>query len=108
MKVIHMAEERAEWGYIGSALELEVSAQYVGWLKGPRGKVVRDLTWRSATRIDIDQTMQETKGIALVKVFGTRDGVDEARRLIASELSKVSPEAAAQISGSDSDFEGLR
>jgi rRNA processing protein Krr1/Pno1 len=97
MKVIHKTEERAEWGYIGSALELEVSAQYVGWLKGPKGKVVRDLTLRSATRIDIDQTSRELEGVAVVKVFGTQDGVEEARRLIAAELSKVSPEAAAQI-----------
>merc|ERR1711884_516014 len=50
----------------------------------------------SSTRIDIDQSTKE-QGFATITIFGTNEGILEARRLIANELSKVGPEAAAHI-----------
>jgi len=85
-----------EPGFPGTKIEFPINGQYVGWVKGPQGKVVQDLQVRSATRIDVDQKSPQF-GFAIVRVFGTSEGCQHAKQLIAAELTKVSPEAAAQI-----------
>merc|ERR1719507_2240545 len=85
-------------GSIGTKLEIRIDGSYVGWIKGPKGKVVQDITTRSSTRVDVDQSLAD-QGFATIKIYGTYDGVQHAKELIAFELSKVSPEAAAEIRG---------
>jgi len=73
-----------------------VDTKYVGWVKGPKGKVVQDIQVKSATRIDVDQNTRDMD-FASVKVFGTQEGVRLARALIATELAKITPELASQL-----------
>mmetsp|Transcript_74826 Transcript_74826/g.242967 ORF Transcript_74826/g.242967 Transcript_74826/m.242967 type:complete len:210 (+) Transcript_74826:65-694(+) len=80
----------------GTKAEIQLESKYVGWVKGPRGKVIQDISTRSSTRVDMDQSNPE---FAVVKIYGTYDGVQNAKELVAHELSKVSPEAAAEITG---------
>mmetsp|Transcript_143706 Transcript_143706/g.358220 ORF Transcript_143706/g.358220 Transcript_143706/m.358220 type:complete len:757 (+) Transcript_143706:146-2416(+) len=82
---------------IGTIIEIPIDGKYVGWVKGPKGKVVQDITSRSSTRVDVDQNIDV--GRAVIKVYGTYEGVQTAKDLIAFEISKVSPEAAAEITG---------
>mmetsp|Transcript_32173 Transcript_32173/g.63398 ORF Transcript_32173/g.63398 Transcript_32173/m.63398 type:complete len:758 (+) Transcript_32173:48-2321(+) len=96
-KVMDQSGEVLDASFPGTKEEFQVDSQYVGWLKGPKGKVIQELQVRSATRIEVDQTNPQL-GYATVKIFGTLDGIQQAKTLIAAELSKVSPEAAAQIS----------
>jgi len=79
-----------------------VDTQYVGWVKGPQGKVVVDIQVKSGTRIDVDQNTREM-GYATVKIFGTHEGVKIARALIATTLGKIAPELATNLV---SDFPG--
>lgn len=95
-KVMDQSGEVLDASFPGTKEEFHVDSQYVGWLKGPKGKVIQELQVRSATRIEVDQTNPQL-GYATVKIFGTLDGIQQAKNLIAAELSKVSPEAAAQI-----------
>jgi len=97
-KVMDQSGEVLDASFPGTKEEFTVDSQYVGWLKGPKGKVIQELQVRSATRIEVDQTNPQL-GYATVKIFGTLDGIQQAKTLIAAELSKVSPEAAAQIAG---------
>jgi len=97
-KVMDQSGEVLDASFPGTKEEFHVDSQYVGWLKGPKGKVIQELQVRSATRIEVDQTNPQL-GYATVKIFGTLDGIQQAKTLIAAELSKVSPEAAAQIAG---------
>mmetsp|Transcript_133799 Transcript_133799/g.373031 ORF Transcript_133799/g.373031 Transcript_133799/m.373031 type:complete len:655 (+) Transcript_133799:410-2374(+) len=105
-KVMDQSGEVLDPTFPGRKEELRIDGQYIGWLKGPKGKVVQDLQIRSATRIEVDQTNPQL-GYATVKIFGTVEGILQARELIAAELSKVSPEAAAQISAQLQGLEGL-
>jgi rRNA processing protein Krr1/Pno1 len=89
--------EPIEVGDIGFKDEIHLDSQYVGWVKGPSGKMIQEMSTKSATRIDVDQTQSASMGHALVKIYGTFDGIQEAKRLLAAELHKVSPEAAQQI-----------
>mmetsp|Transcript_142634 Transcript_142634/g.263062 ORF Transcript_142634/g.263062 Transcript_142634/m.263062 type:complete len:796 (-) Transcript_142634:60-2447(-) len=82
---------------LGHKHEFRVDTQFVGWIKGPKGKVVQDIQVKSATRIDVDQS--SGLGTAAVRIYGTPDGVTQARQLLASELSKVSPETAVLVAG---------
>jgi len=82
---------------IGTMIEIPIDGKFVGWVKGPKGKVVQDITSRSSTRVDVDQNVEV--GRAVIKVFGTHEGVQVAKDLIAFEISKVSPEAASEITG---------
>jgi len=86
----------------GVRIDFQLDCQYVGWLKGPRGKVVQDIQVKSATRIDVDQNSRD-RGFATVKLFGTQEGVRLARALIATELAKITPELASQLVA---DFQG--
>jgi len=95
-KVMDQSGDTLEGTFLGSKEEFRIDGQYIGWLKGPKGKVVQDLQIRSATRIEVDQR-DRASGYALVKVFGTLEGIHQAKSLIAAELSKISPEAAAQV-----------
>jgi len=95
-KVMDQSGDSLEGTFLGTKEEFRIDGQYIGWLKGPKGKVVQDLQIRSATRIEVDQS-ERASGYALVKVFGTLEGISQAKALIAAELSKVSPEAAAQV-----------
>jgi len=81
---------------IGIQVDFRIDQQYVGWIKGPRGKVVQDIQCKSGTRIDVDQRGPDPK-VAIVKFFGTAEGTAHARKLMASELSKVSEVAAEDI-----------
>mmetsp|Transcript_19294 Transcript_19294/g.41567 ORF Transcript_19294/g.41567 Transcript_19294/m.41567 type:complete len:762 (-) Transcript_19294:125-2410(-) len=102
IKVAHqpsVGTEKFDYHAFGTMMEFEVENQYVGWIKGPRGKVIQDISNRSATRVDMDQNNPH---LAMVKIYGTYEGVDEARQMVASELSKVNPEAARHILGEDS------
>jgi len=105
-KVMEQSGEVLDPTFPGRKEELRIDGQYIGWLKGPKGKVVQDLQIRSATRIEVDQTNPQL-GYATVKIFGTVEGILQARELIAAELSKVSPEAAASISSQLQGLEGL-
>uniref|UniRef100_A0A7S4Q537 K Homology domain-containing protein n=1 Tax=Alexandrium monilatum TaxID=311494 RepID=A0A7S4Q537_9DINO len=105
-KVMEQSGEVLDPNFPGRKEELRIDGQYIGWLKGPKGKVVQDLQVRSATRIEVDQTHPHL-GYAIVKIFGTVEGILQARELIAAELSKVSPEAAASISSQLQGLEGL-
>merc|ERR1719464_1058401 len=96
MKVMDQSREIPEPSFPGMKAEFRIDVQYVGWVKGPRGKVVQDIQVKSGTRIDVDQSTPDL-GYATVKVFGTLSGTQQARALIAAELSKISPEAAGQI-----------
>lgn len=98
MKVADNSGEFEQCKDLGTKDELRIDVQYVGWVKGPRGKVVQDIQVRSGTRVDVDQTSKEL-GFATVKIFGTHEGVQAARRLIAAELSKISPDVATSIDG---------
>mmetsp|Transcript_102467 Transcript_102467/g.289425 ORF Transcript_102467/g.289425 Transcript_102467/m.289425 type:complete len:709 (+) Transcript_102467:101-2227(+) len=95
MKVMDQSGEPCDIG-VGVKSEFRIDAQYVGWVKGPRGKVVQDIQVRTGTRIDVDQKNREAN-IAVVKIFGTYEGTVQARKLIANELSKINPEAASEI-----------
>eukprot|EP00421_Protoceratium_reticulatum_P023688 CAMPEP_0168470484 /NCGR_PEP_ID=MMETSP0228-20121227/58752_1 /TAXON_ID=133427 /ORGANISM="Protoceratium reticulatum, Strain CCCM 535 (=CCMP 1889)" /LENGTH=743 /DNA_ID=CAMNT_0008486287 /DNA_START=17 /DNA_END=2248 /DNA_ORIENTATION=- len=97
-KVMDQSGEALDGTFPGFKEEFRIDSQYVGWLKGPKGKVVQDLQVKSATRIEVDQS-QPQLGYATVKVFGTLEGIQLARELIAGELGKVSPEAAAHVTG---------
>uniref|UniRef100_A0A7S1LCZ0 K Homology domain-containing protein n=1 Tax=Alexandrium catenella TaxID=2925 RepID=A0A7S1LCZ0_ALECA len=105
-KVMEQSGEVLDPTFPGRREELRIDGQYIGWLKGPKGKVVQDLQIRSATRIEVDQTNPQL-GYATVKIFGTVEGILQARELIAAELSKVSPEAAGSISSQLQNLEGL-
>lgn len=82
---------------IGTKLEIIIDDKFVGWVKGPKGKVVQDITNRSSTRVDVDQA-NAAPGQAIIRIYGTHEGVAAAKDLVAFELSKVGPEAAAEIS----------
>eukprot|EP00928_Gymnodinium_smaydae_P075988 TRINITY_DN589_c0_g1_i1.p1 TRINITY_DN589_c0_g1~~TRINITY_DN589_c0_g1_i1.p1 ORF type:complete len:979 (-),score=164.69 TRINITY_DN589_c0_g1_i1:140-3076(-) len=97
VKAMGSTNEPMESFPIGARDEFRIDTQFVGWVKGPQGKVVQDIQLRSGTRIDVDQTARDM-GYATIKVMGTAEGVQEAKRLLAMELSKVSPETAASIS----------
>ena len=86
----------------GRGIELRIDNRYVGWLKGRKGKVVRDLQARSGTRIDVDQG-RPGLCTATVKIFGDARGTARARALVAAELHKVSPQAAVRIVGGGRD-----
>eukprot|EP00927_Polykrikos_kofoidii_P058987 TRINITY_DN5394_c0_g1_i4.p1 TRINITY_DN5394_c0_g1~~TRINITY_DN5394_c0_g1_i4.p1 ORF type:complete len:784 (-),score=167.85 TRINITY_DN5394_c0_g1_i4:73-2316(-) len=92
MKVLDQSGEPHD-NSVGVVAEFRLDAQYVGWVKGPRGKVVQDIQVKTGTRIDVDQRNRDS-GIAIVKVYGTAEGTQHARKLIANELSKISPEVA--------------
>eukprot|EP00415_Alexandrium_ostenfeldii_P001901 UN1901 len=77
-------------------IEFQIDSQYVGWLTGARGEVVQDLQLRSGTRIDVDQTDPHL-GYATVKVYGSGEGVQQAKSLIAAELSKAGPRKASMV-----------
>jgi len=96
MKALDQSGDATDPSLPGTRTEFRVDTQYVGWVKGPRGKVVQDIQVKSATRIDVDQNTRDM-GFATVKVFGTADGVRLARALIATELAKITPELAAQL-----------
>eukprot|EP00811_Abedinium_folium_P006138 NODE_1564_length_2436_cov_16.255089.p1 GENE.NODE_1564_length_2436_cov_16.255089~~NODE_1564_length_2436_cov_16.255089.p1 ORF type:complete len:633 (+),score=147.89 NODE_1564_length_2436_cov_16.255089:293-2191(+) len=96
MKVLDGAGEAFGENAPGTKAELRIDSHYVGWVKGPRGKVVQDIQSRTGTRIDMDQTRRDL-GFATVKIFGTHEGTQFATREIARELSKINPEAAAAI-----------
>jgi len=102
MKVLEQSGEQPEPGFPGHKWEFRVDTQYVGWVKGPQGKVVQDIQLKSSTRIDVDQNTREL-GYATVKVFGTHEGVRIARALIATTLAKITPELATKLV---SDFPG--
>lgn len=102
MKVLEQSGEQPEPGFPGHKWEFRVDTQYVGWVKGPQGKVVQDIQVKSSTRIDVDQNTREL-GYATVKVFGTHEGVRTARALIATTLAKITPELATDLV---SDFPG--
>eukprot|EP00415_Alexandrium_ostenfeldii_P004958 UN4958 len=55
-KVMDQSGEVLDASFGGCKIEFQIDSQYVGWLKGPRGKVVQDLQLRSGTRIDVDQS----------------------------------------------------
>ncbi|CAK0809307.1 unnamed protein product [Prorocentrum cordatum] len=95
MKVATQPNSGMDCSNLGMAIQIPIDVSYVGWVKGPRGKVVQDVSNRSNTRVDIDQQM--VPGTAVIKVFGTREGVAHAKELLAFEISKVSPDTAAQI-----------
>jgi len=96
MKVMDQSNEPAIGNFPGAKSEFRIDVQYVGWVKGPRGKVVQDIQVKSGTRIDVDQNTRDL-GYAMVKVYGTVEGVRSARALIAQELSKITPEVAQQL-----------
>jgi hypothetical protein len=96
MKALDQSGDATDPSLPGTRTEFRVDTQYVGWVKGPRGKVVQDIQVKSATRIDVDQNSRDM-GFATVKVFGTQEGVRLARALIATELAKITPELAAQL-----------
>jgi len=96
MKVMDQSNELPVGSFPGAKSEFRIDVQYVGWVKGPRGKVVQDIQVKSGTRIDVDQNTRDL-GYAVVKVYGTAEGVRLARSLIAQELSKITPEVAAQL-----------
>lgn len=96
MKVMDQSGEASVGNFPGAKSEFRIDVQYVGWVKGPRGKVVQDIQVKSGTRIDVDQNTRDL-GYAMVKVYGTVEGVRAARALIAQELSKITPEVAAQL-----------
>jgi len=96
MKALDQSGHASDPSLPGIRIELRVDTQYVGWIKGPRGKVVQDIQVKSATRIDVDQNTRDT-GLATVKVFGTQEGVRLARALLATELAKITPEFAATL-----------
>jgi len=102
MKVLEQSGEQPEPGFPGHKWDFRVDSQYVGWVKGPQGKVVQDIQVKSSTRIDVDQNTREL-GYATVKVFGTHEGVRIARALIATTLAKITPELATEVV---SDFPG--
>jgi len=96
MKVMDQSGEPSCSNFPGAKSEFRIDVQYVGWVKGPRGKVVQDIQVKSGTRIDVDQNTRDL-GYAVVKVYGTVEGVRMARTLIAQELSKITPEVAQQL-----------
>ncbi|CAK0809306.1 unnamed protein product [Prorocentrum cordatum] len=96
MKVATQPNSGVDCSNLGTAIQIKIDASYVGWVKGPKGKVVQDVTNRSNTRVDIDQQNVEP-GTAMINVFGTREGVAHAKELLAFEISKVSPDTAAEI-----------
>merc|ERR1719433_436503 len=96
MKALEQSGNATDPNLPGIKIEFQLDSQYVGWLKGPRGKVVQHIQVKSATRIDVDQNTRD-RGFAMVKVFGTQEGVRLARALIATELAKITPELAAQL-----------
>ncbi|CAK0809311.1 unnamed protein product [Prorocentrum cordatum] len=96
MKVATQPNSGVDCSNLGTAIQIKIDASYVGWVKGPKGKVVQDVTNRSNTRVDIDQQNVEP-GTAMINVFGTREGVAHAKDLLAFEISKVSPDTAAEI-----------
>jgi len=96
MKALDQSGHATDPSLPGIRIDFRVDTQYVGWVKGPRGKVVQDIQVKSATRIDVDQNTRDM-GFATVKVFGTQEGVRLARALIATELAKITPELAAQL-----------
>lgn len=96
MKAMDSSGEKEDFP-LGHKHEFRIDSQYVGWVKGPKGKVVQDIQVKSATRIDVDQT--GNMGTAGVRIYGTAEGVPQARQLLASELSKVSLEAAQLVAG---------
>lgn len=80
----------------GAKEEIQLDGKYVGWVKGPRGKVVTDISTRSGTRVDMDQS---NPAFAVVKIYGTYEGIQTAKELMAFELAKVDPAAAQAITG---------
>mmetsp|Transcript_40891 Transcript_40891/g.117467 ORF Transcript_40891/g.117467 Transcript_40891/m.117467 type:complete len:304 (-) Transcript_40891:11-922(-) len=96
VKVSDQGGGKYDCSSFGTKTEIRIEGKYVGWVKGPRGKVVQDISTRSNTRIDMDQT---SDAFAIVRVYGTFEGVENAKEFLAYELSKVSPEAAAEITG---------
>uniref|UniRef100_A0A7S4R5U7 K Homology domain-containing protein n=1 Tax=Alexandrium monilatum TaxID=311494 RepID=A0A7S4R5U7_9DINO len=96
MKVMDQSGEPSVSQFPGAKSEFRIDVQYVGWVKGPRGKVVQEIQVKSGTRIDVDQNTRDL-GYAMVKVYGTHEGVRYARSLIAQELSKITPEVAASL-----------
>jgi len=99
MKVADQSGSVEDFNSVGTKLEIFIDAQYVGWVKGPKGKVVQDISDRSATRIDVEQGQGSQSSVASVKIYGTLEGVECAKEMIAYEISKVSPDAAAEING---------
>eukprot|EP00929_Paragymnodinium_shiwhaense_P088896 TRINITY_DN49200_c0_g1_i1.p1 TRINITY_DN49200_c0_g1~~TRINITY_DN49200_c0_g1_i1.p1 ORF type:complete len:650 (-),score=118.37 TRINITY_DN49200_c0_g1_i1:247-2121(-) len=82
---------------IGKKCEYHLEAQYVGWVKGPKGVVVQELQIITGTRIDVNQRSAMAgmpPGTALIKIFGTHEGVRLANQLIAAELTKLNQQAA--------------
>lgn len=96
IKVSEQGGDSFDCTSLGTKVEIRIDSKYVGWIKGPRGKVVQDISTRSSTRVDMDQS---NDAFAVVKIYGTFEGVENAKELMAFELSKVSPEAAAEITG---------
>lgn len=82
----------------GRKEEVRLDSRYVGWVKGPKGKIIGDICASSATRIDVDQS-DRGSGFATVRIYGTHKGVADAKQMMASELSKVSPESAQAFVG---------
>merc|ERR1719210_2412762 len=98
-EVTKVAEQSGEAaGCAAGRIEhIPVDAEYVGWIKGPQGKVVRDVMNRSCTRIDVDQLAEQRA--ATIKIYGTDEGIRSAKALIAYEVNKISPEMAYRMRG---------
>ena len=61
---------------------------YVGWLKGRQGGMIRDIESRSGVQIDIDQSTKD-QGYATARLRGSEDQKRTARGLVIGEIAKA-------------------
>merc|ERR1719401_2736966 len=68
IKVADQPGSNMDYTQLGAKVEIQIDPKFVGWIKGPKGKVVMDITNRSSTRVDVDQS-ESSSGVAMLKIF---------------------------------------
>mmetsp|Transcript_35968 Transcript_35968/g.57298 ORF Transcript_35968/g.57298 Transcript_35968/m.57298 type:complete len:643 (-) Transcript_35968:116-2044(-) len=72
---------------------VEVEQQWVGWLLGSRGAVMREIEQSSGAKISIDQSTKEL-GYSTVCITGSHHSIATARHMVLDKLAQVDPSAS--------------
>eukprot|EP00928_Gymnodinium_smaydae_P011737 TRINITY_DN14300_c0_g6_i1.p1 TRINITY_DN14300_c0_g6~~TRINITY_DN14300_c0_g6_i1.p1 ORF type:complete len:1179 (+),score=159.06 TRINITY_DN14300_c0_g6_i1:279-3815(+) len=84
------------------AAEMRVEQQYVSWIIGRAGGVIKDISWQTCTKMNFDQSTH-AKGYSTLHITGPATGTKQALQLVAkrldeAELNEKTPESAHRAS----------
>lgn len=69
--------------------EFQIDQKRIGWLIGRGGETVRDIKERSGATMSIDQNKGDGKGCSTVRIGGTAEAVELAKRLVQHKLEEL-------------------